>query len=95
MEMQWRGEAFHTAGYSLATGRDARPQMNQEAFTLYNASVSIASVNADWELRFWGRNLGEQDYVKGAFPSVGLPGTSVNAYPGDPQTYGVTLRIRG
>ena len=94
MEMQWRGEAFHTAGFSLVTGRDARAIMNQEAFTMYNASVALASVNADWEVRLWGRNIGDEEYLKGSFASVGLPGVSTNSYPGDPMTYGVTLRIR-
>ena len=37
----------------------------------------------------------DEDYTKGGFPSVGYLGASYNAYPGDPQTYGVTLRIRG
>jgi iron complex outermembrane receptor protein len=94
LEMQWRGEAYHTAGFGLVTGRDPRALMNQEEFTLYNASVAIASVDNDWELRFWGRNIMEENYVKGAFPSVGLPGNSINQYPGDPRTYGLTLRVR-
>ena len=94
MEMSWRGEMFYTSDFNLVTGLDARPVSNQDAFSLYNASVAIASMDADWELRFWGRNIADEEYAKGGFPSVGLPGSSFNQYPGDPQTYGVTLRIR-
>ncbi|MDG1417945.1 MAG: TonB-dependent receptor [Maricaulis sp.] len=94
MEMQWRAEAFHTAGYGLVTGRDERAVGNQDAFTLYNASIALADIDGGWELRAWGRNIMDEDFVKGGFPSVGLPGTSFNQYPGDPQTYGLTLRIR-
>jgi iron complex outermembrane receptor protein len=94
MEVSWRGEAFHTAGYGLVTGRDVRAVGNQEEFNLYNASVALGSVDGGWDLRLWGRNLNDEGYAKGGFPSVGLPGTSFNQYVGDPKTYGITLRIR-
>ena len=67
----------------------------QDSFTLFNASVTWRSESDAWALQAWGRNLGDEDYTKGGFPSVGYLGTSYNAYPGDPMTYGVTLRIRG
>ncbi len=73
---------------------DPRAIANQDAFTLYNASVTLSAADESWALQFWGRNLTEEDYAKGGFPSVGYLGSSFNIYPGDPRTYGVTLRAR-
>ena len=94
-EIDWRGEATYVSEFLHTTSQDPRPFARQDAFTLYNASVTIGSDTDSWALQFWGRNILDEDYTKGGFPSVGYLGTSYNVYPGDPQTYGVTLRIRG
>ncbi len=94
MELTLRGEATYRSEFALVTGLDPRPVANQDAFTLYNASVSLSSVDDRWDVQLWGRNITEEDYVKGGFPSVGYLGASFNTYPGDPQTYGLTLRLR-
>lgn len=90
-----RGETNYISDFSLTTSQDPRAVANQEAFSLVNASFGIGSQDGGWGLQFWGRNILEEEFVKGAFPSVGYLGTSVNAYPGEPRTYGVTLRLRG
>jgi outer membrane receptor protein involved in Fe transport len=94
MELRLRHDFFHSDQYALVTGLDEREIANQEPFTINNASIGLGDMDGGWEVRFWGRNIFEEDYVKGGFPSVGLPGTSFNRYPGDPRTYGVTLRVR-
>lgn len=94
-EIDWRGEMTYVSEFLHTTSQDPRPFATQDAFTLYNASVTIGSDSDSWAVQFWGRNIFDEDYTKGGFPSVGYLGTSYNAYPGDPQTYGVTLRIRG
>ena len=95
MEMFLRGEATHISEFLHTTSQDPRPFARQEGFTLFNASVGIGAEDGGWGLQLWGRNLGDEDYTKGGFPSVGYLGTSYNAYPGDPMTYGITLRLRG
>lgn len=94
MELSWRGEATYTSEFALVTGLDPRPVANQDDFTLYNASVTLGAEDQSWALQLWGRNITDEDYVKGGFPSVGYLGASFNNYPGDPQTYGLTLRLR-
>ncbi|MEP3072713.1 TonB-dependent receptor [Maricaulis sp.] len=94
-EIDWRGEMTYVSEFQHTTSQDPRPFATQDAFTLYNASVTIGSDSDSWAVQFWGRNIFDEDYTKGGFPSVGYLGASYNAYPGDPQTYGVTLRIRG
>jgi outer membrane receptor protein involved in Fe transport len=92
LEMFVRGEAYHRSEYALVTGLDPRPVANQDAYTLYNASIGLGAADGAWQVQVWGRNLGDEEYKKGGFPSVGYLGSSFNIYPGDPQTYGVTLR---
>ena len=94
MELSWRGEATYTSEFALVTGLDPRPVANQNDFTLYNASVTLGAEDQSWALQLWGRNITDEEYVKGGFPSVGYLGLSFNNYPGDPQTYGLTLRLR-
>jgi len=87
-----RGEVYYTGDYSLVTTND--PRLHQDSFALFNASIGIGAENGAWGLQLWGKNLGEEEYAKGGFPSVGLPGVSMNIYPSDPSTYGLTLRVR-
>ncbi|BDW99791.1 TonB-dependent receptor [Maricaulis maris] len=95
MELSWRGEMNHVSEFAHTTGLDTRSFANQDAFQLYNASVTLSADDGAWAVQVWGRNLMDEDYTKGGFPSVGYLGTSYNTYPGDPQTYGITLRVRG
>jgi outer membrane receptor protein involved in Fe transport len=93
-EMIFRGEATHVSEFLHTTSQDPRPFARQDDFTLFNASVAFGRQDGGWQLQLWGRNLGDEEYTKGGFPSVGYLGTSYNAYVGDPLTYGVTLRVR-
>ncbi len=54
-----------------------------------NASVGMTL--EEWEVRLWGRNLNDDDYLISAFPSVAQPG-SVSGYTNAPRTLGVSLR---
>ncbi len=64
------------------------------------ASREISTFNAsfglEWENGFsamlWGRNLGNDDYLLSAFPSVAQRG-SFSGYPNQPRTYGLTVRM--
>jgi iron complex outermembrane receptor protein len=90
-----RGEATNISSFGLTTSQDPRTFANQAGFSMFNGSIGLDADDGSWGIQLWGRNLFGEEYLKGAFPSVGYLGTSVNAYPGDPRTYGITLRIRG
>jgi len=87
-----RAGVIHVGEYSLVTSND--PRLVEDGFTLVNASVGIGAEDGGWQIQLWGRNLFDEEYFKGGFPSVGLPGVSTNNYPSDRPTYGVTLRLR-
>jgi len=59
-------------------------------------STFNASIGLEWDNGFsamiWGRNIGNDDYLLSAFPSVAQSG-SFSGYPNAPRTYGLTLRM--
>lgn len=56
----------------------------------FNASAGL-DFNNGWAAQLWGRNIFDDEYITGAFPPA-LQAGSVNGYPNDPPTYGVTVR---
>ncbi len=57
--------------------------------SFFNGSVGVSFDGFD--VRVWGRNLTNHETFTSAFPGVVQAGT-VNAYPNQPRTYGVSLR---
>ena len=57
--------------------------------SLFNASVGFEK--GDWQVRFWGRNLNDDQWLITVFPSVAQTG-SATGYPNQPRSYGATLR---
>jgi len=90
-------EGFVRADYSYTSERtlagNFNPQRAVGAVDLVNASVGFGATDGAWQMQFWVRNVLEEEYQQGNFESVGQPG-SINVYPGDPRTYGLTLRAR-
>ena len=58
--------------------------------SIFNAALGF-TLNESLDLRFWGRNLNDHETFTSAFPGVVQAGT-VNAYPNQPRTYGVSVR---
>ncbi len=55
-----------------------------------NGSLGV-TLNNGLELQLWGRNLFNDEYYQAVFPTVAQAG-SVNGYPNQPRTFGVTAR---
>ena len=70
---------------------DSFPGVTRELGT-FNASAGIDFSNG-LTASLWGRNLNEDEYFHTAFAGVAQPGT-VNSWPSQPRTYGVTLAYR-
>ena len=56
----------------------------------FNGSLGM-NINDDLSVRLWGRNLTNHETFISAFPGV-VQGTTVNSYPNQPRTYGVSVR---
>ena len=71
----------------IAVG-DRFPDITREV-SLFNASAGITLENGI-SLQVWGRNLFNNEYFFTAFPGVIQEGT-INGYPNQPRTYGLTV----
>jgi len=58
--------------------------------SLFNGALGF-TYDESLDIRFWGRNLFNHETFTSAFPGVVQAGT-VNAYPNQPRTYGVSVR---
>ncbi|MEM9738269.1 MAG: TonB-dependent receptor [Pseudomonadota bacterium] len=68
---------------------DNIPGVNRE-INVVNASLGL-DIGNGWSGRVWGRNIFDDEYFLSAFPGVIQAGT-INAYPNQPATYGVSVR---
>tara|TARA_R110000868_G_scaffold6550_2_gene36943 strand:- start:5410 stop:7716 length:2307 start_codon:yes stop_codon:yes gene_type:complete len=78
------------------------PALDQEAYTLWNASVVWDSADGAWQLGLHGRNLTDEEYRVSGYdfvnnttyaPELGRSGTLVGYY-GNPRTVTATLAYR-
>lgn len=96
------GEAGELALIPSASYRDdyqlfetAIPLLDQEAYTLVDASVNWASSSGKLRLGLHGRNLTDEEYRVGGYNFPGaLFGNSVNGFYGPPRTYMLSANYR-
>lgn len=81
--------AKYTSSYNA--GYDLDPLKAQDAYTLVDARLAIGRADGVWILEFWAKNLADAEYVETAFDAP-LQTGGVNAFLGEPRTFGVTLR---
>ncbi|SHH05568.1 TonB-dependent receptor [Massilia sp. CF038] len=69
--------------------------LDQEAYTLYDASVIWTSADSKIRAGLHGKNLGNEHYKTGGyvFPTLGFEGT-LTAFYGNPRTVSATLEYR-
>ncbi len=82
----------------------ANPILDQQAYTLYNASITWTSDNDRWRLGLHGQNLGEEEYRVGgySFPDAPGPvpaqtntfGNSIIGFYGPPRTVTASVEVR-
>lgn len=82
------------ASYRSDFSSSATPSryLNVDAYALVNGRIGFRA-DDDWAVFLWGRNLGDEEYFEFLSAAPGGSGLFVG-YPGDPRTWGVTLRGR-
>ncbi len=86
-EWQYTGDQF----FSVFN----RPNVAQEGFSVFNASVGLGDQDDRWNLRFWARNLFDKEYFSNLFESgVATAVTIPQGFVAPPRTYGVTLGFK-
>jgi len=67
------------------------PGGRQDAYILVDASVGLQSVNGDWEVSLYGKNLTDKNYIAGFLPGRDGP-LGINAIKGLGSTYGLKAK---
>jgi iron complex outermembrane receptor protein len=90
---------------SYNVGSDHDPVKNQPGFAVADGRVGVATADGHWSLEFWATNLFNQKYDQTIFdgpaqtfaapqPSSAPALVNYYAFPGQPQFFGVTLRVK-
>ena len=85
---------------SYNTGSDLDPLKIQGSYGILDARIGIGPPDGNWTFELWGQNLADKGYFQVAFdaPFQGLavPGfnNQIDAFVGDPRTFGATLRVK-
>ncbi|HRP09525.1 MAG TPA: TonB-dependent receptor [Terricaulis sp.] len=82
------------ASYRSEFSSSATPSnyLNVDGYALFNGRVGLRAGD-DWVVFLWGRNLSDENYFEFLSAAPGGSGLFVG-YPGDPRTWGITLRGR-
>ena len=83
------------ADYSFRSGYygtvEHGPGSYVSAYALANFRVGLSSRNNLWDVSLWVRNAFDTQYLTAIYPIYGVG--DYGAVPGDPRTYGATLRL--
>lgn len=91
LQIYVRGEVSYQSRVFLTTELD--PRQVQTPFALAAGSLGFGRQDGAWELQFYIRNAFDSQFLQGSFNST-IPGGNINGYPGDPRTFGGSLRFR-
>jgi outer membrane receptor protein involved in Fe transport len=78
---------------SYNTGSDLDPLKIQGAYGLLNARLGLGSPDAKWTVEIWGANLANKGYYQVAFDAP-FQFDQIDAFLGDPRTFGITARTK-
>jgi iron complex outermembrane receptor protein len=78
---------------SYNTGSDLDPRKLQGAYGLLNARLGIGAPDGKWTVEIWGNNLADKLFYQVAFDAP-FQYDQIDAFLGDPRTFGVTVRTK-
>ena len=67
------------------------PLAEQDSYNVLNLRLFMNFDDLDMDVVLWGRNVLDEEYRSTGFDPIGSNGL-VLAVPGEPATYGITLR---
>ncbi len=78
---------------SYNTGSDLNPEKLQSAYGLLDARIGVGARDGRWALEFWGHNVTDKGYYQVAFDAP-FQYHQIDAFLGDPRTFGLTFRAK-
>ena len=73
------------------TDGDLDPFTLQDDVGLINLRAGMYITDWDTDITIWGRNISDEKYYAGSFDAP-IQSGRMNSYPGEPATYGITVR---
>jgi iron complex outermembrane receptor protein len=89
LELYWRFDYNHRSDVYTSVSNSRHSRVDERG--LANLSVGIRSADRKWDLKYWMRNVLDEDYLQLA---QGRTSGWIVALPGDPRTSGLTYRGR-
>jgi len=78
---------------SYNTGSNLDPRKLQGAYGVLNARLGLGAPDNSWAVELWAANLANKYYYQVAFDAP-FQYNQINAFLGEPRTYGVTARLK-
>jgi iron complex outermembrane recepter protein len=91
--LQFRASITEKYNSSYNTGSDLDPRKLQGAYGLLNARLGLGAPDGKWTVEAWGVNLTDKGIYQVAFDAP-YQYKQIDAFLGDPRTYGITLRVK-
>jgi len=91
--LQFHANVNEKYSSSYNTGSDLDPRKIQGAYGLLNARLGIGAPNGKWTVELWGNNLADKLFYQVAFDAP-FQYEQVDAFLGDPRTFGITARTK-
>jgi hypothetical protein len=98
LALRFTADEKYSSSYN--TGSDLDPIKIQGGYGLLNARIGIGDPDSKWTFEVWGQNLANKGYFQvaydAAFQGLAIPGSNnqIDAFVGDPRTFGATLRVK-
>ena len=78
---------------SYNTGSNLDPRKLQGAYGLLNARIGLGGPDNSWAVEFWAANLANKYYYQVAFDAP-FQFNQIDAFLGQPRTFGITARVK-
>jgi outer membrane receptor protein involved in Fe transport len=91
--LEFRASVSEKYSSSYNTGSDLDPRKLQGAYGLVNARLGLGSPDGKWTVEAWGANLANKYYYQVAFDAP-FQYNQIDAFVGDPRTFGLTVRTK-
>jgi len=89
-DLRLRGEYTYQADQYFDAANTQSAGAYQPAYDLFNARITYAPSDGNWDVSIYGKNLADEEY----FRNVALVGPTGVATPGDPMTVGISINWR-
>jgi iron complex outermembrane recepter protein len=91
--LQFHANVNEKYSSSYNTGSDLDPRKVQGAYGLLNARLGVGAPDGKWTVEIWGNNLTDKLFYQVAFDAP-FQYDQIDAFLGDPRTFGITLRTK-